>query len=620
MGPFEEAPCIAASRWPVVDSETRRQQRMKQKRPTHRNDSSVPAGKEQSRATAVLAWSPPRFPRYAAAWALAAVTGIALSAHAQTWRAAIAPGHPTSVPQNVNEIYGNPLVGPCGHISVNAGIWSRTVAESRTAILVEFGGTIEPIAYMSHPPTDPRFEGVLSRPNWWTAPDCEGRPGLHYGYRRDETFGRALFRGNGPGSFLADTALPAPGLDEGEVFTTFRSGHYESALKPAIMSPDGSLLVWAELTGPTVASNTSGCLYLFGPEGPRLLSRAGRPDQGAPGNEDLGFLFAGAAAGPNFIAVHGFLPSMGTVGYWDGERFRRIVADRQQAPGLPEGVKYVYASMTSHQPGVNQHGMLAFGGTADFRSEFGIHPALWAGPPQAIRCVFDPRRGADFVGPGIRAVWIEGPLLTGRGSVAAVFTLAGLGVTADNDTALAIHHDGEWTLIAREGDPITGDGGAPLRQIQLANASFNRFDQCVLFSPPSGTIPATLHLWEPGVGIRTILKRGDLVRLPYGDAVVVSISFVGGSGGQDGRSSGLGDQGIVTAAINLHSGGQGSAVLSANLAPPCPGDWNTDGGVDGADLQAFFTAWEAGEADANRDGGTDGADVETFIIAWEAGC
>ena len=595
---------------------------MKQERPTHRNDSSVPARKEQSRATAARAWSAPIVPRDAAAWALAAVSGIALSAHAQTWRAAIAQGHLTTVPQYVYEIYGNPLVGPCGHISVNAGTWALPIARATDAVMVEFGGTIEPVAYHGLPPTDPRFEGFFTRPNWWSAPDCAGRPGLHYGYRRDATFGRALFRGEGPGSFLADTALPAPGLDDGEVFTTFRSGHYESALKPAIMSPDGSLLVWAELTGPTVASNTSGCLYLFGPEGPRLLSRAGRPDQGAPGNADLGFLFAGAAAGPNFIAVHGFLPLMGTVGYWDGERFRRIVADREQAPGLPDGVKYIYASMTSHQPGVNQHGMLAFGGTADFRSEFGIHPALWAGPPQATRCVFDPRNGADFVGPGIRAVSIEGPRLTGRGSVAAVFTLAGPGVTADNDTALAIHHDGEWTLIAREGDPITGDGGSPLRHIYLANASFNRFDQCVLFSPSSGTVPATLHLWEPGAGIRTILKRGDPVRLPPGDAVVAGINFAGGSGGQDGRSSGLGDQGIVAVTIvaDLLSGGQGSAVLSANLAPPCPGDWNTDGGVDGADLQAFFTAWEAGEADANRDGGTDGTDVEAFVTAWETGC
>jgi hypothetical protein len=54
---------------------------------------------------------------------------------------------------------------------------------------------------------------------------------------------------------------------------------------------------------------------------------------------------------------------------------------------------------------------------------------------------------------------------------------------------------------------------------------------------------------------------------------------------------------------------------------PCPADFNNDGGVDGADVEAFFNAWEAGDpaADVNGDGGIDGADVETFFTAWEAG-
>lgn len=55
--------------------------------------------------------------------------------------------------------------------------------------------------------------------------------------------------------------------------------------------------------------------------------------------------------------------------------------------------------------------------------------------------------------------------------------------------------------------------------------------------------------------------------------------------------------------------------------PPCPADFNQDGGVDGADVEAFFLAWEQGEpeSDVNQDGGIDGADVETFFIAWENG-
>jgi hypothetical protein len=52
----------------------------------------------------------------------------------------------------------------------------------------------------------------------------------------------------------------------------------------------------------------------------------------------------------------------------------------------------------------------------------------------------------------------------------------------------------------------------------------------------------------------------------------------------------------------------------------CIGDFNRDGGFDGADVVAFFQAWEAGAsaADANNDGGVDGADAQAFYQAWES--
>jgi len=55
--------------------------------------------------------------------------------------------------------------------------------------------------------------------------------------------------------------------------------------------------------------------------------------------------------------------------------------------------------------------------------------------------------------------------------------------------------------------------------------------------------------------------------------------------------------------------------------PFCPADFNQDGGIDGADVDAFYAAWENGlpQADVNQDGGIDGADVDTFFAAWEAG-
>ncbi len=55
--------------------------------------------------------------------------------------------------------------------------------------------------------------------------------------------------------------------------------------------------------------------------------------------------------------------------------------------------------------------------------------------------------------------------------------------------------------------------------------------------------------------------------------------------------------------------------------PPCPADFNQDGGVDGADVESFFVVWSDGlaQADVNADGGVDGVDVEYFFQRWAAG-
>jgi len=69
--------------------------------------------------------------------------------------------------------------------------------------------------------------------------------------------------------------------------------------------------------------------------------------------------------------------------------------------------------------------------------------------------------------------------------------------------------------------------------------------------------------------------------------------------------------------INLDNAAHYVGVTGA----ACPADFNNDGGIDGADVEAFFAAWEAGDpnSDVNSDGGIDGADVESFFAAWEAG-
>jgi hypothetical protein len=57
-------------------------------------------------------------------------------------------------------------------------------------------------------------------------------------------------------------------------------------------------------------------------------------------------------------------------------------------------------------------------------------------------------------------------------------------------------------------------------------------------------------------------------------------------------------------------------------APPCPGDFNLDGFVDGIDYDQFVNAFEAAfeTADFNIDGFVDGIDYDQFMPYFEAGC
>lgn len=52
---------------------------------------------------------------------------------------------------------------------------------------------------------------------------------------------------------------------------------------------------------------------------------------------------------------------------------------------------------------------------------------------------------------------------------------------------------------------------------------------------------------------------------------------------------------------------------------PPPADWNADGGVDGADVEAFAADWVDGLADVNTDGFNDGCDWFYFLDTWERG-
>jgi hypothetical protein len=122
-----------------------------------------------------------------------------------------------------------------------------------------------------------------------------------------------------------------------------------------------------------------------------------------------------------------------------------------------------------------------------------------------------------------------------------------------------------------------------------------------------------------------------------GNGTFLSNQVVGLQGQQNNISSSVGDggRGLATRAVNFGNetdfpGSQFVTIevpavepgqCDAPTCPACPADFDQDGGVTGADVEAFFLAFEAGDAcgDTDLDGGVTGADVEAFFVAFENG-
>lgn len=65
--------------------------------------------------------------------------------------------------------------------------------------------------------------------------------------------------------------------------------------------------------------------------------------------------------------------------------------------------------------------------------------------------------------------------------------------------------------------------------------------------------------------------------------------------------------------------GPATRAFIATLRTFCPVDWNADGGIDGADVDAYFADWEQGVGDINIDGAVDGGDVQEYFSRWSLG-
>jgi hypothetical protein len=124
--------------------------------------------------------------------------------------------------------------------------------------------------------------------------------------------------------------------------------------------------------------------------------------------------------------------------------------------------------------------------------------------------------------------------------------------------------------------------------------------------------------WRPIIDGPVVIGDATVAIASGSASPTLSLSSISaawrGSAGVNGRG--------VRCVVSGDCGGTASVTSGSALVLLCGADLNCDGGVDGSDIDAFFSLWEAGDqgADVNADGGVDGDDVGTFFMTWEAGC
>ncbi len=211
------------------------------------------------------------------------------------------------------------------------------------------------------------------------------------------------------------------------------------------------------------------------------------------------------------------------------------------------------------------------------------------------------------------------PVLSDTGQVLFGATLlSGPGdVTAANDQGLWImnnSHDDHLLLRSGSGN-VAG----------IPNANFLQFDNYAINEAGIVVVSATLETGPGGVtasndtglwlvdpeGAQTLVAReGDLLA----GRTIQSLQFASGSGGSDGRATGLNSLNQLLFQASFTNGDAGLFLYTPATTIFEPADFNEDGYVDATDLEWWQGAYNTSSVgDADEDGDSDGAD----FLAWQ---
>lgn len=293
-------------------------------------------------------------------------------------------------------------------------------------------------------------------------------------------------------------------------------------------------------------------------------------------------------------------------------------------------------------PSIADDGTVAYGGSliqsgpVNSTNDLAVFRAAGDGPAVSVMRLGDAVPTGPGLAPGETFGPMGSPLVNAQGDLAVRTTIVGPGVQPGvNDAALWTVGPAGLALVARAGQTPPG---APEGVTIAAIGAFALNDRGqlamhVTLAGPGVTAASdqAVLAFDPERGLLAVAREGQTLDVAPGVArTLATLGFVGGSGGGDGRSSGLSDLGRVVFSATFTDGGAGvlAAQLPASLADVAStsGAMVPDGAVTPADFTAFTAAFAAGSlradvASANGspggDGTLDGGDYLAFMMAYQ---
>jgi hypothetical protein len=133
-----------------------------------------------------------------------------------------------------------------------------------------------------------------------------------------------------------------------------------------------------------------------------------------------------------------------------------------------------------------------------------------------------------------------------------------------------------------------------------------------------GLAPLAEPVYDPAIGgdapVLAVVVRGEFASYRGVEVLV---------GGVAAESAEVGGEFVRVSGVVVGAGTEVEVRVRECVASSwCVGDADGNGAVDGDDVIAFFTDWDAGHvcADSTGDGAVDGDDVIEFFGSWDAGC